>query len=347
MLNVRSLQRLDKNPIPQGVKECRATIIMRNEALRLPYLLAYYRGLGINRFFITDNGSTDGAREYVLNQPDCHVFLTEQSFAQSHFGAAWHEEILSMHGEGHWWMMADTDELLVYPDCETVKLKDFCAQLEAEGASGLYTAMIDMYPKGLIAHADCVPGKAFTEICPYFDTDYRFVARIAAPGKKQPFPPLEPIGGPRLRVFYPEFKRGGALAVIVTKISRKLHDALKKFGLNLNLPRAVPPMLFKVPLFKWHPGLKITSSHVVEPVVLSTQTGVLLHFKFFSDFHERAMKESARGEHFDGGGEYARYLAVLKANPNLGFYHDKSAAYAGSKQLISLGLMKANAPKRA
>jgi len=38
---------------------------MRNEALRLPYFLEYYRALGVDQFFIVDNGSTDGTAELL------------------------------------------------------------------------------------------------------------------------------------------------------------------------------------------------------------------------------------------------------------------------------------------
>ena len=41
----------------------------RNEHLRMPYFLKYYRGIGINHFLMVDNGSTDGGAEYLIDQP--------------------------------------------------------------------------------------------------------------------------------------------------------------------------------------------------------------------------------------------------------------------------------------
>ena len=35
---------------------------LRNERIRLPYFLRYYRDLGINHFLFVDNGSDDGSR---------------------------------------------------------------------------------------------------------------------------------------------------------------------------------------------------------------------------------------------------------------------------------------------
>ncbi|OZA17880.1 MAG: glycosyl transferase family 2, partial [Rhodobacterales bacterium 17-64-5] len=36
---------------------------LRNERVRLPYFLQYYRKLGIDHFLLVDNGSDDGSRE--------------------------------------------------------------------------------------------------------------------------------------------------------------------------------------------------------------------------------------------------------------------------------------------
>ena len=37
----------------------------RNEQIRLPYFLKYYRDLGVSHFLFIDNGSEDGAAEYL------------------------------------------------------------------------------------------------------------------------------------------------------------------------------------------------------------------------------------------------------------------------------------------
>ena len=53
---------------------------VRNEKIRLPYFLRYYRDLGINHFFFVDNDSDDGTREYLAEQAD--VSLWRGSVAQ-------------------------------------------------------------------------------------------------------------------------------------------------------------------------------------------------------------------------------------------------------------------------
>ena len=43
---------------------------LRNELVRLPYFLRYYRELGINHFLIVDNGSDDGDDDGKQPRPD-------------------------------------------------------------------------------------------------------------------------------------------------------------------------------------------------------------------------------------------------------------------------------------
>ena len=55
------LIRVDQTPIVEAGRECRAFMVVRGETLRLPYVLEYHRSLGITRFFVVDNDSSDGA----------------------------------------------------------------------------------------------------------------------------------------------------------------------------------------------------------------------------------------------------------------------------------------------
>ena len=43
---------------------------LRNERVRLPYFLRYYRNLGVGHFLFVDNDSDDGTRELLAKQED-------------------------------------------------------------------------------------------------------------------------------------------------------------------------------------------------------------------------------------------------------------------------------------
>ena len=126
------VRRWDDNVIPD-TGEIRLFGKIRNERTRLPFFLSYYRSLGVGRFFIVDNGSSDGSAEFLCGEPDCHVFRTEESMAVSRAGMSWLEPLLATHGIGRWCIVVDADELLVHPQAETVPLPQFCADLERTG----------------------------------------------------------------------------------------------------------------------------------------------------------------------------------------------------------------------
>ena len=49
------LKRLDTHGIPEDKSEIRLFGVVRNESLRMPYFLDYYRRMGVMRFFIVDS----------------------------------------------------------------------------------------------------------------------------------------------------------------------------------------------------------------------------------------------------------------------------------------------------
>ena len=61
----------------------------RNERVRLPFFLRYYRDLGVDHFLIVDNGSDDGSREYLAAQPDVSLWHTQAGYKAAHFGVDW------------------------------------------------------------------------------------------------------------------------------------------------------------------------------------------------------------------------------------------------------------------
>ena len=127
----------------------------------MPWILQYYRSLGVKRFFFIDNKSTDGTIEYLLRQNDCHIFSTDGPMSQANSGAAWQQVILDHYGENHWWLVLDADEMFTYPYAETIRLPDFCRYLESVGARGVSAFMLDMYSKGPVADAVYQSGPPF------------------------------------------------------------------------------------------------------------------------------------------------------------------------------------------
>lgn len=279
---------------------------VRNEALRLPFFLDYYRALGVSRFFVLDNASADGTSELLLRQPDVHLFHTTASYGASHCGVHWMNALLDRFASGHWVIVADADELLVFPDCESTGIHELVQRLDTEGSNGLLTFLLDMYSDGPIREAHYRPGTTFLSTCPFFDTD------------------SYTRGSEGLRALIPE--RGGVRQRLFWRADRE--------------HRGRPPFLQKIPLVKWHPTRQYTAStHLIDGVRLTALTGALLHFKLFADFAESAIIEAARGEHWDGAAQYSVYAEALRRAPDMNPIYEGSARYRDSGQLVDMGLI--------
>ena len=190
------MRRLDSRPIPSTPGEIRAFLPVRNEALRLPDNLNHHRGLGVSRFFVADNGSVDGTLEFLLAQPDVHLFRADQSFAASGFGMAWMNQLLDEYGCGHWTLTVDADELLIYPGIETVPLTRVCTHLDHLGAQGMFCMLLDMYADRPLNDVGYRAGDSLLAACPWFDpAPYRTVQVHA-------FPHIQIYGGVRERIFH-------------------------------------------------------------------------------------------------------------------------------------------------
>lgn len=303
------LRKIDRWSIPEARDEMRGFACVKDEILRLPYFLDYHRALGVERFFIIDNRSQDGTRDFLLKQPDVHCFdCGEGFFAGNVDPPRWSNALLNVFGEGHWCLTLDPDELLVYPHCESIKLRGLCSYLNETGADTLVTNFVDMYRDGPILAARYKSGQSFVEAFPYFDPTPGWTETVH--GR---VPPTMAFGGVRERAFW--------------------RDAIK---------RERPPCLTKVPLVRWRRGMRyLIVNHTISEGVPADVSGALLHFKFMPDFAKRMKSTIAEnaGVAEKGLQERAAYVATLSQNPKLSLRTAKSARYRDSRQLVELGLM--------
>jgi len=315
--------------------EIRVFATCRNERLRLPAFLKHYRGLGIDRFFIVDHDSDDGTTDYLVGEPDVHVFRTTNRYSESEMGTDWLNALLATFGVGSWCVTVDCDELLVYPGSETASLRTFTDYLDRRGCEALPSLLLDMYPGGRLQECRYQPGDDLAAASPYFDV---------GPYRKLEFdlcPWVHLSGGMRERVFHSEFRRRGLAAKIYDALYyRVLHD-MPGFGAH---PPHRPPLLTKIPLVRWDENSRyLKGNHAVTRKMVAPETGALLHFKFLHDFHARAVCEAARGEHYDGASEYRRYAERLTRDPDMTFIFEGSAHFESTSQLVRLGLVQDSA----
>jgi Glycosyl transferase family 2 len=286
--------------------------VVRNESLRLPYFLSYYRSRGLKNFVFIDNDSDDETREFLLSQPDVTLYHTTESYRSSNYGTHWISPILNAYCHDRWALCVDADELLVWPNCENETIQDLISRLDELSAQGLFTLMLDMYsdkPFGSIGYAQGMPFLAAT---PFFDRKLHEFVEILI------FPMRMTFGGLHARTFT-ETPNG----------------------------RRHPPIVSKVPLVRWRQGQKFgPGTHTVTvPITLAPMRGALLHFKLFDNMHARCEEEIARNEHHANAREYkALKLTIERAANNCFFDPQYSVRYEGTSQLMSLGFMNNQDP---
>jgi len=324
-------------PAPGG-GEIRAFTKCKNELLRLPAFLKHYRGLGVDRFFMVDNDSTDGTTDYLARQPDVHVFRTANSFREARGGTAWLNALLREFGVGSWCVTVAVDELLVYPGSEHAPVRLLTNYFDRHGYEALACLLLDLYPAGPLKDCRYESGGDLIAAAPHFD---------AGPYHTSPIdlcPGILIRGGVRERFFYPEFKTRSiwtkVRAGLSHHVSRRI-PVLRDVSWIRASRRRYPPGLTAVPLVRWDESTEyLHGTHFVSRRTVAPEMGTVLHFKFLQDFHGKAVHEAARGEYYDGASEYRRYAEMLSASPDATLMYEGSLRFEGTGQLARLGLMR-------
>jgi len=303
--NVSSLRmrRVDDRPIPAPEPdEVRMFLTVRNESLRLPFVLRYHFDLGVKRAFIVDNGSTDETVDLLLADPRIHVFSSPQPFSGNK--VAWLELLLRRYGRNHWDLVLDADELFVYPEIDRLKLPDLARRMEEEGAEALHCLFLEMFSRGPIGQVNYRAGEDLRAAAPWFDAEgysripYRRVFHGDAPE-------FIYMGGTRARMFNEEF------------------------GCS------------KYPFFKYRPGQFLRLGlHTIEGAKPSKAQGAVLHFKYLQDFKEKAFREAERGVYWNASAEYKAYAERFRQEGDFSLWHPGAKRYEGWRQLAELGLMR-------
>ena len=279
--------------------------VVRNEELRLPFFLDYHRQLGVDQFLIIENDSTDATLDFLLNESDCTVFQTRDSYSDSGCGIAWQNEILHRYAVGQWTLILDADELFVYAGHETIRLDEFVQSLSPE-VNSVRSFMLDMYdPDQALGAVRYSSGDSFVEACGYFD---RLGYEYATDGVYEGLPVR---GGVRKRVFWASEDQPGK-----------------------------PPFLGKLPFVRWDQSMNLkASTHIIDGVRPSKGNAVIQHFKFLGDIAERVQEEVARNEHWDNSAQYRAYDNVLSDIAPASLRCEHSTRYVSSAQLADLKLI--------
>lgn len=275
--------------------------LTRNDRRYLPSFLAHYRTLGVTRFICVDDQSSDGTPEFLADQPDVDLWTSPVRYKEARRGRLWRMQLFATYGKGRWYVNVDSDEYLLFRNCGTLSLKELAARLESNGEWRLAAPMLDLFPAGNLSGATF---DGTSERMPWEVADH-----FDAEGYRLS------LGKRGLHL------RGGLRH--------------RKFGTAVEL--------MKYPLVYWDESCSlVTSIHTPAPFVRNfiPIRGVLLHFKFFSDYRRQIQETVHDEQHFGNAAAYREMLEHVESETHVTFHDDVSRRFEGVDQLARLGFMQ-------
>ena len=314
--------------------------IVHNEMYFLPAFLAYYRRLGVDRFVVLDDRSTDGTADYLAAQPD--VMVVESAiryFEEIHYAPAakaqvrelravrlWRDQLMDQFCAGQWALDVDPDEFLAIPDDD---LPAFTRALAAEGAEAAWGVMVDMYPARIADILGAGPEARFRlEDGWYFDGR----AHLDPTKDHETDPPvprtLYPGSVSRLFAEWKVLPQGKPLQRLKRRISGYRYE-----------PHQI---IHKTPIVLWRPGDWFLNCHVTSKPVSRTRVVPMMHFKFTADLGRKIEYALATGGYNQGSRSYRLYetLIARMREADASFLAPVSRRYTGARDFLDAGVAR-------
>ena len=274
-------------------------LCVKNDLRRIQMLVEHYRSLGVEKFAFMDNGSEDGTFEWLLEQPDIDLYRCLERY-QTKVKEGWINRIISHYGFDRWYIVTDSDELMVYQGMEQVSLSELTKKMSLKGIKRVKGLTLDTYTDGnMFGESEDIR------------RDYRWIDRdsyreIEAVIGKERFKSF--IGGPRYRLMHatPSLSKIPLVYWEKGTISDSAH-------------------------FQYPHDLINTSP---------CYAGILHYKfidKDLDEFNRRARKKSGFAA---GGLYYKKYMDYFRDRKDAGFMYEGSIEFDSSKALEKIHLIK-------
>ena len=123
-------------------------LCVKNDIRRIQMLVDHYREMGIVKFAILDNESNDGTFEWMLDQPDIDLYRCSKQY-ETNVKEGWINRLISYYGADRWYILTDSDELLVYQGMENNQISNLTLHLDILGVKRVKALTLDTYGKSL------------------------------------------------------------------------------------------------------------------------------------------------------------------------------------------------------
>jgi len=254
--------------------------VMRNGRKYLMPFLRHHRALGITKFVILDNGSTDGSIEFLSKQPDVTLLQTDAPYHA--YENTMKRYLAERFCRNAWCLCVDVDELFEFPRSAQMKLTDLIGYLNERKFNAVITQMLDMFSDAPLKNSTLNPASDLVDQFPFYDLSW-IKKTIYTFGEVSDWSLMMHHGGVRWMIF-------------------GTWNGLTKVSL-FRMDGKIKPFVY------WH--------HT-KNARLADISCVLLHFPFVDSFYAKVMEavESGRYGHLTTG-EYNSYAARLLKDPDL------------------------------
>lgn len=268
--------------------------VVKNDIIKIKEFYKHYRKMGIKNFVILDNNSDDGTFEWLSTQKDTNLFRTDVKYTTNR-RQAWINKLISYYGFDRWYIIVDSDELLVYEEMESKTLEDLISFAEKNKYKRIRTITLDMYSEKSFNDDD--NNENYLEKYIYFDSDnYNQVFHHA-------FKCIN--GGMRVRMFKGTNEKFGPYLTKYPLIYFERGD------IQYNSH-------YSYPFYKNFDG---------------PCWGALLHYKFLKSDMNKYIAIANSGSFYGGSYEYKQYIKMYKENPDMKYIYENSNKYINSTSL--------------
>ncbi len=275
--------------------------LVKDDLKRIKKLIEHYTKIGIEKFAIIDNGSSDGTYEFLKKQNQVDLFQIKEEYSTIR-RQSWINRIISYYGYNKWYLIVDSDELLVYNEMEKNNINHLIQHYELEKIVRCRALMIDMYPQKFLMEKNVESD--YTDIFKYFDTDtYTYIDNK-----------------------YFECITGGMRGRVFKKENDIFKVALVKY----------PLIYFQVGDIQYNSHYSFPFyKNFGQPLNLG-----ILHYKFLPEDLNRIYEIIEKSNFADGSKEYKRYIEIYEKDKDMNLMYEGTKIYKSSNSIYEIKQLK-------
>lgn len=314
----------------------------RDEMFFCEAFFDHYRSLGVEQFLIIDDHSVDGTSEFLRQQGDCVVLISEFHYGdpvtiinrrdkirQTRAGIYFKMAVPNHFFEDNFVLYVDADEFLFLPPAFE-KLPELIQLLRENGINNVAASMVEFFPAKFSDLDSTFQPKSFADLIeayPYFDSE-----QLLEYNQEEGYLESYPSKTTKLFAHYdvrfaptppPFFKR------IKRRLQGRVHSPYRK------TPRLKTPLIFASE-DSYLKGTHRANKPGSDKILLT-----IAHFVFTAQLRDKIGRAQAWRSYVNSSEKYdlIHQLVERMTTDNAGFFNAQTRRFESETQFIESGLM--------